>query len=115
MQIIIDVIKQILSIILLAEKQKMRTFAMCFHSIRFKVNKGWSSAELLFLCPYARCFLSPLSKDSYQTSFYGVADCRTFGHLSYFSLPAEIADEEAHPSTGARALHGWKNTGRMAE
>ena len=23
-----------------------------FHSIRFKVNKGWSSAELLFLCPY---------------------------------------------------------------
>ena len=22
-----------------------------FHSIRFKVNKGWSSAELLFLCP----------------------------------------------------------------
>lgn len=28
MQIIIDVIKQILSIILLAEKQKMRTFAM---------------------------------------------------------------------------------------
>ena len=30
MQIIIDVIKQILSIILLAEKQKMRTFAMWF-------------------------------------------------------------------------------------
>lgn len=30
MQIIIDVIKQILSIILLAEKQKMRTFAMRF-------------------------------------------------------------------------------------
>ena len=28
MQIIIDVIKQILSIILLAEKQKMRTFAI---------------------------------------------------------------------------------------
>ena len=52
MQIIIDVIKQILRGILLAEKQKMRTFAMCFHSIRFKVNKGWSSAELLFLCPY---------------------------------------------------------------
>ena len=23
-----------------------------FHSIRFKVNKGWSSAELLFLCLY---------------------------------------------------------------
>lgn len=37
----------------------------------------------------------------YQTSFYGIADCRTFGHLSYFSLPAEITDEEAHPNTGA--------------
>ena len=23
-----------------------------FHSIRFKVNKGWSKALLLFLCPY---------------------------------------------------------------
>ena len=22
-----------------------------FHSIRFKVNKGWSKAFLLFLCP----------------------------------------------------------------
>ena len=22
-----------------------------FHSIRFKVNKGWSKALLLFLCP----------------------------------------------------------------
>jgi hypothetical protein len=22
-----------------------------FHSIRFKVNKGWDSAEPLFLCP----------------------------------------------------------------
>lgn len=30
MQIIIDVIKQILRGISLAEKQKMRTFAMCF-------------------------------------------------------------------------------------
>lgn len=30
MQIIIDVIKQILRGILLAEKQKMRTFVMCF-------------------------------------------------------------------------------------
>ena len=29
-----------------------------FHSIRFKVNKGWSKALLLFLCPnlsYALC------------------------------------------------------------
>jgi len=23
-----------------------------FHSIRIKVNKGWSKALLLFLCPY---------------------------------------------------------------
>ena len=33
-----------------------------FHSIRFKVNKGWSSAELLFLCPFpfniSFCFCS---------------------------------------------------------
>ena len=26
-----------------------------FHSIRFKVNKGWSTAVLLFLCPYLSC------------------------------------------------------------
>ena len=52
---------------------------------------------------------------SYQTSFYGIANCRTIGHLSYFSLPAEITDEEAHPNTGARALHRWRNTGRVAE
>ena len=25
-----------------------------FHSIRFKVNKGWSKALLLFLYPYMR-------------------------------------------------------------
>ncbi|RGX81113.1 hypothetical protein DXA68_00150 [Bacteroides stercorirosoris] len=25
-----------------------------FHSIRFKVNKGWSTAVLLFLCPIVR-------------------------------------------------------------
>ena len=27
-----------------------------FHSIRFKVNKGWSSAELLFLCLFLGYF-----------------------------------------------------------
>ena len=27
-----------------------------FHSIRFKVNKGWSKALLLFLCPYTPFF-----------------------------------------------------------
>jgi hypothetical protein len=26
-----------------------------FHSIRFKVNKGWSKALLLFLYPYVWC------------------------------------------------------------
>ena len=25
-----------------------------FHSIRFKVNKGWDSAEPLFLCLYVK-------------------------------------------------------------
>ena len=28
-----------------------------FHSIRFKVNKGWSKALLLFLCPIANTSL----------------------------------------------------------
>ena len=28
-----------------------------FHSIRFKVNKGWSKALLLFLCPYIFSFI----------------------------------------------------------
>ena len=31
-----------------------------FHSIRFKVNKGWSKALLLFLCPYVT-FSFPLN------------------------------------------------------
>mgnify|MGYP006988153264 CR=1 FL=1 len=35
----------------LAISLKSLTFATCFHSIRFKVNKGWSSAELLFYAP----------------------------------------------------------------
>ena len=36
-----------------------------FHSIRFKVNKGWSTAVLLFFCPYV--------KYSHYSPFY--ADC----------------------------------------
>ena len=32
-----------------------------FHSIRFKVNKGWSTAVLLFLYPYFR--KSPLQSN----------------------------------------------------
>ena len=32
--------------------QKSVSLHCVFHSIRFKVNKGWSTAVLLFLCPY---------------------------------------------------------------
>ena len=32
--------------------QKSVPLQCVFHSIRFKVNKGWSTAVLLFLCPY---------------------------------------------------------------
>ena len=32
--------------------QKSVPLQRVFHSIRFKVNKGWSTAVLLFLCPY---------------------------------------------------------------
>ena len=28
-----------------------------FHSIRFKVNKGWDTAVSLFLCPYIKSHL----------------------------------------------------------
>ena len=38
----------------LSMSQKSVPLQCVFHSIRFKVNKGWSSAELLFLCPYAK-------------------------------------------------------------
>ena len=40
--------------------QKFCNIAKCqylcnvFHGIRFKVNKGWDSAEPLFLCLYAK-------------------------------------------------------------
>ena len=38
----------------LAETQKSVSLHRVFHSIRFKVNKGWSTAVLLFLCPYMK-------------------------------------------------------------
>ena len=48
-----------------------------FHSIRFKVNKGWSKALLLFLCPCPKCRnLLPLTNPSnsknmlYNTIFH---------------------------------------------
>ena len=36
----------------LPRSQKSVSLHCVFHSIRFKVNKGWSKALLLFLCPY---------------------------------------------------------------
>ena len=36
----------------LASIQKSVSLHCVFHSIRFKVNKGWSTAVLLFLCLY---------------------------------------------------------------
>ena len=36
----------------LQSSQKSVSLQCVFHSIRFKVNKGWSKALLLFLCPY---------------------------------------------------------------
>ncbi len=43
-----------------------------FHSIRFKVNKGWSTAVLLFLWPYAK--YTPPKGNNYnsEASFYAV-------------------------------------------
>ncbi|KAB4424617.1 hypothetical protein EAJ10_13160 [Bacteroides thetaiotaomicron] len=37
----------------LQRSQKSVSLQRVFHSIRFKVNKGWSKALLLFLCLYA--------------------------------------------------------------
>ena len=37
----------------LPRSQKSVSLHCVFHSIRFKVNKGWSKALLLFLCPYS--------------------------------------------------------------
>ena len=37
--------------------QKAVPLQRVFHSIRFKVNKGWSTAVLLFLCPVVSGFL----------------------------------------------------------
>ena len=36
---------------LLQVPKSIVTLQRVFHSIRFKVNKGWDSAEPLFLCP----------------------------------------------------------------
>ena len=43
----------------LVETQKSVSLHRVFHSIRFKVNKGWSTAVLLFLCPYVKYRTKP--------------------------------------------------------
>ena len=46
-------------------RQKAVPLHRVFHSIRFKVNKGWSKALLLFFCPHLRCRdLLPLTNPS---------------------------------------------------
>ncbi|OUO18630.1 hypothetical protein B5F91_10035 [Bacteroides sp. An322] len=46
-----------------------------FHSIRFKVNKGWSTAVLLFLCPYLK--IQSKSQFSSDKNAYGFISQRT--------------------------------------
>ena len=41
-------------------RQKAVPLHRVFHSIRFKVNKGWSKALLLFFCPYLKHLIFPL-------------------------------------------------------
>ena len=46
-------------------RQKAVPLHCVFHSIRFKVNKGWSKALLLFLYPCPKCRdLLPLTNPS---------------------------------------------------
>ena len=46
-------------------RQKAVPLHCVFHSIRFKVNKGWSKALLLFFYPYPKCRnLLPLTNPS---------------------------------------------------
>ena len=48
--------------------QKSVSLQCVFHSIRFKVNKGWSKALLLFLCLYA----SSLFDINQQNSLFSI-------------------------------------------
>ena len=50
--------------------QKSVSLQCVFHSIRFKVNKGWSTAVLLFLCPYV--------KDELRGRGYEINDYQSF-------------------------------------
>ena len=65
---LIHVIKHIIR---LSFPQKTLPLQCVFHSIRFKVNKGWSSAELLFLCPYVKgCFPAPAGESVSAVFFF---------------------------------------------
>ena len=63
----------------LSMSQKSVHLQCVFHSIRFKVNKGWSTAVLLFLCPKLNfgTFFSVLLRSNLKTIFitqYGKCD-----------------------------------------
>ncbi|RGN75099.1 hypothetical protein DW156_06805 [Bacteroides uniformis] len=47
-------------------KKKHIHLQCVFHSIRFKVNKGWSTAVLLFLYPYVSSPTLPAKKTMSQ-------------------------------------------------
>ena len=53
----------------LSMSQKSVHLQCVFHSIRFKVNKGWSTAVLLFSCPYVTKFLLNIIYSTSLVSF----------------------------------------------
>ena len=63
-----------------------------FHSIRFKVNKGWSKALLLFLCPYVSSKSQLRHSKTYFLYFYKKynktirLDCHTQLHFLRLSI-----------------------------
>ena len=59
-----------------------------FHSIRFKVNKGWSTAVLLFLCPYLIFTLStPFTKKLIQIDISSSYVLLKFAYATPYLLP----------------------------
>jgi hypothetical protein len=63
------VIKHIFLISFLLVSRKSVSLHCVFHSIRFKVNKGWSTAVLLFSCPYVTKFLLNIIYSTSLVSF----------------------------------------------
>ena len=55
-------------------RQKAVPLHCVFHSIRFKVNKGWSKALLLFLCPYVPVCLRASKKMTNIAPYYNKSD-----------------------------------------